>query len=393
MQRKDMSKRDLDSTSSPQTVTEESIQAKEVSTVPSGSLQTRSELRPEISVRSIASTPSIVLPVPLVAQPLEDERSLGEWLSIWWSGIRPAYFSLALLPVILGSVAAWTQSITPKMPRGDFHPIKFVLAVATVLLLQAGAQLVNDYYDYARGIDTSNSLGPGGLIQRGLIKPERLLFFGLIALGLGAVFGAVVAVTSGWLVVAFGLIGILSAFFYSGVPRALSSLALGDLVFFFVFGPLLTLGSYAAQTGHLDRIVYTYSISLGLLAAAFIHLNDMRDTSSDVEAGKHTLASILGLRLNRALYAMLVLGAYVPILALGLPAHAPHLLLLVLWTIPVLVIAITTVMRTASPASLHVAMHQTLRLETYFTLLLIAALVVTAVSPVLPHLTSIPLPF
>jgi 1,4-dihydroxy-2-naphthoate octaprenyltransferase len=220
-----------------------------------------------------------------------------------------------------------------------------------------------------------------------------VLSIGLIALGLGALSGAFVSISGGWLIFVFGLIGILTAYFYSGVPKALSLLALGDLVFFFIFGPLLTLGSYMAQTGHLDRIAYTYSISLGLLAAAFIHLNDMRDTASDAQARKLTLASLLGLRLNRTFYILLVLGAYVPIVALGLPSHAPHLLLLVLWTLPVLVIAITTVLRTDSPASLHVAMYETLKLETFFTILLIVALIVTAVFPLVPHLPSIALPF
>ncbi|HET7640284.1 MAG TPA: hypothetical protein VFK47_16280, partial [Ktedonobacteraceae bacterium] len=109
--------------------------------------------------------------------------------------------------------------------------------------------------------------------------------------------------------------------------------------------------------------------------------------------GKLTLASLLGLHISRVLYVILVLGAYAPIIALGLPAHAPHLLLLVLWTLPLLVLVITTVMRTGSPASLHVAMFQTLKLETFFTILLIVALIITAVSPVLPHLPPIPLPF
>jgi 1,4-dihydroxy-2-naphthoate octaprenyltransferase len=262
-----------------------------------------------------------------------------------------------------------------------------------VLLLQIGANLVNDYYDYLRGIDTSNTLGPGGLIQQGLIKPVRVLSFGLIALGLGALFGAFVAVSGGWLVIVFGLIGVLAAYFYSGEPKALTSLALGELVFFFIFGPLLTLGSYMVQTGHLDRTVYIYSISLGILATAFIHLNNMRDTLSDSPAGKLTLASLLGLRLSRTLYVVLVLGAYAPIVALGLPRHAPHLLLIVLWTLPTLVIAITTVLRTTSPASLHKAMLESLRLEIFFTILLIVALVVTAVLPILPHLPSIALPF
>jgi len=332
-------------------------------------------------------------PLPLVEQPSESERGLGEWLSIWWEGIRPAYLALSLLPVVLGSVVAWTQSISPKTPHGNFHPIRFVITLIAVLLLQISAHLINDYYDYLRGIDTNNSLGPGGLIQQGLIKPVRVLVSGLIALGLGTLLGVFVAVSGGWLVIVIGLIGVFAAYFYSGNPKGLSSLALGEFVCFFIFGPLLTIGSYMVQTGHLDRIVYIYSISLGLLATAFIHLNNMRDNESDAPAGKLTLASLLGLRINRILYVILVVGAYAPIVALGLPRHAPHVMLIVLWTFPTLVIAIITVLRTTSPASLHTAMLETLKLETFFTILLIVALIVTAFLPVLPHFPWIALPF
>ncbi|HEY6284343.1 MAG TPA: 1,4-dihydroxy-2-naphthoate octaprenyltransferase [Ktedonobacteraceae bacterium] len=378
---------------SSQMVTADSVQSEKVLIVHSGMQPTMSELQPKISTYSVATTRSIIQPLPLVEQPSESERSLGEWLSIWWEGIRPAYLALSLLPVVLGSVAAWTQSISPKTPRGNFHLLRFAITLVAVLLLQIGAHLINDYYDYLRGIDTNNSLGPGGLIQQGLIKPARVLALGLISLGLGTLLGALVAVTGGWLLIVFGLMGALAAYFYSGIPKGLSSLALGELVCFFIFGPLLTVGSYVAQTGHLDRIVYIYSISLGLLATAFIHLNSMRDTESDAPAGKLTLASLLGLHMSRTLYVILVVGAYAPIVALGLPRHAPHVLLIVLWTLPTLVIAITTVLRTTSPASLHKAMLETLRLETFFTLLLLAALVVTAYLPVLPHFPWISLPF
>jgi 1,4-dihydroxy-2-naphthoate polyprenyltransferase len=378
---------------SSQMATVDSSQPEKVQTIPLGMHQTVSELEPKISVHSVAATRSIIQPLPLVAQPLESERGLGERLSIWWEGIRPAYLPLSFLPVVLGSVVAWTQSISLKTPRGSFHPIRFVITVAAVLLLQIGAHLVNDYYDYLRDIDASNSLGPGGLIQQGLIKPERVLTFGLVALGLGTLLGFFVAVSGGWLVIVFGLLGVLAAYFYSGISKGLSSLALGELVFFFIFGPMLTIGSYVVQTGHLDRIVYICSISLGLLAMAFIHLNNMRDAASDAPAGKLTLASLIGLRFSRILYVVLVLGAYAPIVALGLPRHAPHLVLIVLWTLPTLVIAITTVLRTNSPASLHKAMLESLRLETFFTILLIVALVVTAILTILPHSSSLALPF
>jgi 1,4-dihydroxy-2-naphthoate octaprenyltransferase len=372
-------------TISPQMVTAHSVQSEKMPVVHAGMPQSVSEFQPKNSIYPVAITRSVMQPLPLVEQRLERERSLGEWLSIWWEGIRPTYLTLSFLPVVLGSVVAWTQSISLKTPRGNFHPIKFVLILIAVLLLQISAHLINDYYDYIRGIDTNNSLGPGGLIQEGLIKPVRVLVAGLIALGAGALLGTLVAVSVGWLVFLFGLIGVLAAYFYSGRPKGFSSLALGELVCFFIFGPLITISSYMVQTGHLDRIVYIYSISLGLLATAFIHLNNMRDRESDAPAGKLTLASLIGLRLSRTLYVILVVGAYAPIVALGLPRHAPHLLLIVLWTLPTLVVAITTVLRTASSASLHTAMLGTLKLETFFTILLIVALVVTALLPVLPH--------
>lgn len=384
-----------DSTPALQVVMAESVQAEEVPTIPLESLQMVSELQPEVSVRSLGSSPAVITPVPLVAPPSEYHRSRWEWLLIWWDGIRPAYLPLSLLPVILGSVAAWTQSISHTSPHGIFHLFRFILTLAAVLLLQIGAQLINDYYDYSRGIDTGNSLGPGGLIQQGLINPVRALTYGLAALAVGGLLGAILAISVGWLAFVFGLLGLLAAYLYSGPSRGLSSLALGELVSFCVFGPLLTLGAYLVQTQHLDRMLFILSISLGFLATAFIQVNDMRDAESDAQAGKHTLASLLGLSLSRTLYILLLLGAYAPIVALGLPHHAPHLLLLVLWTLPGLVIVITGILRTASPASLNVIMHQTLTLEAFFTLLLVVALVVTAIVPVLtfPHLPSLKLPF
>jgi 1,4-dihydroxy-2-naphthoate polyprenyltransferase len=153
-----------------------------------------------------------------------------------------------------------------------------------------------------------------------------------------------------------------------------------------IFGPLITLGAYMVQTGHIDRIVLIYSIPLGLLAAAVIHLNNMRDIESDQQAGKHTLATLWGLGMNRAFYLILLLGVYATIIALGLPHHAPHLILLTLWTLPAAIIAVTGVFRTDAPAGLHLAMHQTLKVEMYFTLWLVVALFISALLTVIPHL-------
>jgi len=359
-------------------VTAESVQAEEVPTIPLGSMHTISELQPEVEVHSVASTQSVHLPAPLVVHPAEYHRGFAEWLRIWWNGMRPGYLPLSLLPVLVGSALAWTQSITAKTPRGEFHPQRFLALLLTVVCLQIGAHLVNDYYDYLRGVDTSNSLGPGGLIQQGLIKPVRVLSIGLIMLLLGAGFGVFTALAGGALLFLFVLFGLICAYFYSATAFSISSLTLGEVVAFLIFGPVLTLIAYLVQTGHVDRTVLAYGLSLGLLATAFIHLNNMRDAESDAQAGKRTLASYLDLRVSRALYLLFLLGAYAPILVLAVPRHAPHLLLLTLWTLPGLVVLLSGVLRTDSPPSLHLHMNKTLAFETLFAILLMAALIITA---------------
>ncbi len=376
-------------------VAADSVQAEEVPTIPLGSLQTINSLQPEVSVHSVASTRTVGVPVPLVVQPSEYRRSLGEWFQVWWDSIRPAYLSLSLIPLIVGSILAWTQTISAKTPLGHFHTNHFIGMLLAIVLLQIGAHLVNDYYDYVHGVDTSNTLGPGGLIQQGLISPTRVLTFGLTALGLGAAIGIVVALAGGPLVYLLGLIGLLCAYFYSATSRSLSSLALGEVVSFFIFGPFITLGAYLVmiQTGHIDRSVFVYSIPLGLLAMAAIHANNMRDIEGDAHAGRSTLASILGMRWSRFLFITLLLVAYLIIAALAIPRGAPHILLLIWWTLPILAVVITGVARSATPVGLHLVMRQTLKLETYFALLLVVALAVSALLSVLPHLPTHLLPF
>ncbi len=131
-----------------------------------------------------------------------------------------------------------------------------------------------------------------------------------------------------------------------------------------------------------------YSLPLGMLAAAVVQVNDMRDVESDVHAGKRTLASFLGLMGSRIFYVLLVLGAFVVIIALGVPHHSPHLILITLWTLPNLVVALTGVFRTDLAPGLHMVMRETIKMQVFFAILLIVALFVSALIPVLPHIPA-----
>src|SRR6266702_2713112 len=134
------------SSNSSHIVTADSVQAEEVPTIPLSSLQTLSALEPEVAVRSVTTTDSVHLPPPLVVQPSEYQRDLGEWLQFWWEGIRPTYVLLAILPVLLGTLLAWVQTLSSKTPCGLFHWEHFLGTLVVVIALQTGANLVNDYY-------------------------------------------------------------------------------------------------------------------------------------------------------------------------------------------------------------------------------------------------------
>jgi 1,4-dihydroxy-2-naphthoate octaprenyltransferase len=370
-----------------QIVTADFVQAEDVPTIPIVSLQTISTLQPEVSVHSVASTQTVSQPTPLVIHPSEYRRSLGEWVHIWLNGMRLNYLPLSLMPALLGSVLAWLSTVTAKKPLGSFHIIPFLAAIVMVCLLQIGAHLINDYYDFLHGVDRSNTLGPGGLINQGHVKPTRVLEMGLLLLGLGTVIGMIIAINGGVLLYLFGLIVVLCAFFYSATSYSLSSRALGELLAFAIFGPIVTLGAYMVQVGpHLPASVLIYSLPVGLLAVAVFHANNMRDIEGDAFAGKRTIATMVGLFTSRILYVLLVLGAYALIVSLGIPHKAPHLILLPLWTLPTLAIAVISVVRTNAPAGFHLAMRLTLLLEIMFSILLMIGLIITAFLPILPFI-------
>ncbi len=374
-------------------VTAESVQAEEIPTIPIDSLQTIDALQPEVAVHSVTSMQAAKVPTPLVVQPLEYRRGIREWLSIWRDGMRLQYLPLAFMPVLLGTTLAWFGTLGQPKLFGTFKLVPFIAALVVVILVQVGANLINDYHDYLNGLDTSNSLGPGGLIQQGLIKPTSVLYIGLGFLCVGALVGIVLAVMIGsplfWL---FGLIVTLCAYFYSASKFALSHIGLSEVISFFIFGPILTLGGYMLQTkGIVSPTAFLYSLPLGFLAAATIHANNMRDIESDEHSGKHTFATTIGLGWSRVVYVLLLFLAYLFVADLGLPKGTPHLVLIALWSLPAAVVAASGAIRTEIPIGFHLIMRETIRLLIYVTILLIVAHFIVSILPVfpIPHLPNI----
>src|SRR5215470_6381553 len=207
-------------------------------------------------------------------------------LAIWIQAIRAPSLSAAAIPVLLGAAIAARD--------GFFAPGRLLLALIGAMAIQAGTNLINDYYDYRSGADSSESLGPSMVIQRGLLSADQVWRGGIAAFAIGAAIGLLLVYLCGWPILAIGIPSIAAGYFYTASPVSLAYVALGELTVFIFMGPAIVLGAYFVMALHFSASALWASIPLGFLVAGILHANNIRDIESDTRHGKRTLATMLG---------------------------------------------------------------------------------------------------
>jgi 1,4-dihydroxy-2-naphthoate octaprenyltransferase len=186
------------------------------------------------------------------------------------------------------------------------------------LLLQIGSNLANDVYDYERGADAGERLGPMRVTQAGLLTPKEVKTGMWVVFGISSLLGLYLAFVAGWVVILIGLAAILSAIAYTGGPFPLGYYGLGDLFVFIFFGVAAVAGTYFVQAGSISVQACWMSLPIGWLIVDILVVNNLRDIDADRAAGKRTLAVRLGERGARVQYIILLLASYLllPVLVL-----------------------------------------------------------------------------
>ncbi|QTA37570.1 1,4-dihydroxy-2-naphthoate octaprenyltransferase [Thermosipho ferrireducens] len=221
--------------------------------------------------------------------------------------IRPFSFVASFLPVTVGALLA---------ERFNFS--LYFLSLLAAILIHAGVNTTNDYFDFKKGVDNKNSLGSSGLLINGQVKPSKIVTISIVCYILGTLLGLYLVLKVGTGLIWYGIVGILFGYLYTGKPLQLKYKALGTFQVFILMGPLMVLGSYYVQTGQFSYKALLLSIPIGLMTDLILHANEIRDSQFDSKVGIKTLSIILGDKKAANLYFILVVLIYILFIVLYL---------------------------------------------------------------------------
>jgi len=288
---------------------------------------------------------------------------------IWLVAARPRTLPAAIAPVLVGTALAGSEDV--------FRPLAFIAALLGSIFIQIGTNLSNDYSDARRGADTEDRLGPVRVTASGLVAPRQVLIATWLAFGVAVAVGTYLIVLVGWELLVVGVASILAGVLYTGGPRPYGYEGLGELFVFGFFGIVAVVGSYYVQTEDLRALAFEVAVPIGLLAAAILMVNNIRDLDTDRRAGKRTLAVRLGRERSRRLYALVVVLAYVVIGLIVVTGEGDAWLLLSWISAPLVPPLVQTVASRTDGPSLNGALAGTGRLLAAFALLLSAGLLLS----------------
>jgi 1,4-dihydroxy-2-naphthoate octaprenyltransferase len=205
---------------------------------------------------------------------------------VWLAALRVPTLAASVAPVLVGTALAARD--------GRYRAGPALAALLGALLIQTGTNLANDLFDFRKGADTKERIGPPRVLERGWLPVAAVRAAMAASFALAAVAGIYLTAVAGWPVVAIGLASIAAGILYTAGPWALAYHALGEVFVFLFFGLVAVGGTYFVQARTLGAETLLAAMPVGALATAILVANNVRDIETDRAAGKRTLAVALG---------------------------------------------------------------------------------------------------
>lgn len=247
-------------------------------------------------------------------------------LQAWVLALRPKTLSAALVPVGCAAALALSHLRAAGLP---FDLMAAGLCALFASLMQIASNLINDLYDFVRGTDDEERLGPERACAQGWITPRAMRIGISLVCSLAATTGMMLMdYVEAWMVVPVVGIVIVGAFAYTLFG---SYHGMGDAMVYAFFGYIPTCGTYLVLTGSLDWEVFVLATAVGMVVDGLLVVNNYRDREGDARAGKKTLIVRYGQRFGEQLYLWQGIAAWVVVMLLELHGH--HMFLVVLYAL------------------------------------------------------------
>jgi 1,4-dihydroxy-2-naphthoate polyprenyltransferase len=217
-------------------------------------------------------------------------------LKAYFLAARPKTWIASISPVLIGA------SLVPKI-----DPFLFGLTLLFSLLIQIGTNYANDYYDYIKGTDNLNRIGPKRAVNEGWITPSSMLRATWLVFALSLLIALPLISNAGLWSLSLAILIIALGFLYTAGPKPLGYLGLGELLVFLFFGPVATIGTIYLQTHSISTPAILASLPPGLLSCSILIANNLRDENTDRVAGKKTIIVRFGSRFGALLYTGTIL--------------------------------------------------------------------------------------
>lgn len=227
---------------------------------------------------------------------------------------RPPFLVASLVACLIGLASALHDAVRLSVPLA-------ALTVLGALLVHAGVNVLNDYYDALNGTDAVNDerifpfTGGSRFIQNGVFSCREAARYGAALLAAGAAIGLGLAAASGAALLGIGGIGLLLGWGYSAPPLQLAGRGLGEAAVAAGFGILIPLGTDYVQRGELAALPVLAGLPYALLAANLLYINEFPDRRADEAVGKRHWVVRLGARRARWGYLVIALAAYAILVA------------------------------------------------------------------------------
>lgn len=290
-------------------------------------------------------------------------------LRAWIAATRPQTLTVGAVPVLVGSALACHHP--------QFRPLSALVALLGALWIQIGTNLANDVFDFEKGADTAERVGPLRVTQAGLISPTAMRRGIWLSFALALLCGVYLTWVAGWPIVLIGLLAIASGIAYTGGPYPLGYNGLGDVFVFVFFGLVAVCGTCLVAADAklaLSPAALAAAIPIGSLATAVLVVNNVRDHHTDVKAGKRTLVVRLGRRFGLAEYFALIGVSYVVPILFVLFGWTRGIGLLPLATLPLAWPLLQTMVVRTDASTLNRTLAKTAQLVLAFGLLWALAL-------------------